>query len=68
MKASKLHEMSNDELAVQLKDLKQELFNLRFQNATGQLGNVMVIQNTKKDIARVKTIIREREMKSAAQN
>ena len=66
MKASKLHEMSNDELAIQLKDLKQELFNLRFQNATGQLGNVMVVQKTKKDIARVKTIIRERELKSAA--
>ena len=67
MKASKLHEMSNDELAEQLKDLKQELFNLRFQNATGQLGNVMVITQTKKDIARVKTILRERELKSAAQ-
>lgn len=67
MKASKLHEMSNDELSVQLKDLKQELFNLRFQNATGQLGNVMVIKQTKKDIARVKTILREREMKSAVQ-
>jgi large subunit ribosomal protein L29 len=67
MKASKLHEMSNDELTQQLKDLKQELFNLRFQNATGQLGNVMVIQTTKKDIARVKTILREREVKSAAQ-
>lgn len=67
MKASKLHEMSNDELTEQLKDLKQELFNLRFQNATGQLGNVMVIQKTKKDIARVKTILREREVKSAAQ-
>ena len=67
MKASKLHEMSNDELKTQLKDLKQELFNLRFQNATGQLGNVMVIKQTKKDIARVKTIIREREVKSAAQ-
>lgn len=67
MKASKLHEMSNDELTEQLKDLKQELFNLRFQNATGQLGNVMVIKQTKRDIARVKTILREREVKSAAQ-
>lgn len=67
MKASKLHEMSNDELSEQLKDLKQELFNLRFQNATGQLGNVMVVQQTKRDIARVKTIMRERELKSAAQ-
>ena len=68
MKASKLHEMTNDELLGQLKDLKQELFNLRFQNATGQLGDVMVIMKTKKDIARVKTILRERELKSAAQS
>jgi large subunit ribosomal protein L29 len=68
MKASKLHDMTNDELAVQMKDLKQELFNLRFQNATGQLGNVMVIQKTKKDIARVKTILRERELKSAMES
>ncbi len=67
MKVSKLHDMSNDELTEQLKDLKQELFNLRFQNATGQLGNVMVIKQTKRDIARVKTILREREVKSAAQ-
>jgi large subunit ribosomal protein L29 len=69
VKASKLRElkeMTNDELAGELKELKQELFNLRFQSATGQLGNVMVIQKTKKDIARVKTIIRERELKSAA--
>ncbi len=65
MKASKLHEMSSDELALKLKDLKQELFNLRFQSATGQLGNVMMINSTKKDIARVKTILRERELKAA---
>ncbi len=68
MKASKLHDMTTDELTVQLRDLKQELFNLRFQNATGQLGNVMVIQKTKKDIARVKTILREREIKSAVRS
>ena len=67
MKASKLHDMTNEELGEQLKDLKQELFNLRFQNATGQLGDVMVIRKTKKDIARVKTILRERELKSAAE-
>lgn len=69
VKASKLRElkeMTNDELANELKNLKQELFNLRFQSATGQLGNVMMIQKTKRDIARVKTIMREREMKSAA--
>ena len=68
MKASKLHEMSNEELAQELKELKQELFNLRFQSATGQLGDVMVIKKTKKDIARVKTILRERELKSAAES
>ena len=69
VKASKLRElkeMTNDELANELKNLKQELFNLRFQSATGQLGNVMMIQKTKRDIARVKTIMRERELNSAA--
>ncbi len=68
MKASKLHDMTNDELNEQLKNLKAELFNLRFQSATGQLGDVMVIMKTRKDIARVKTILRERELKSAAQS
>ena len=68
MKASKLQEMTNDELMGKLTDLKQELFNLRFQNATGQLGNVMVVSSTKKDIARVKTVLRERELRSAAQS
>ena len=68
MKASKLHEMTNDELAGQLKDLKHELFNLRFQNATGGLGNVMTISQTKKDIARVKTVLRERELSAVAEN
>jgi large subunit ribosomal protein L29 len=68
MKASKLQEMTNDELMGKLGDLKQELFNLRFQNATGQLGNVMVVKQTKRDIARVKTVLRERELKSAADN
>jgi len=68
MKASKLHEMTNDELMGQLGDLKQELFNLRFQNATGGLANVMVIKRTKKDIARVKTVLRERELKAAAES
>ena len=68
MKASKLQEMTNDELMGKLSDLKQELFNLRFQNATGQLGNVMVVNSTKKDIARVKTVLRERELKATAQS
>ena len=68
MKASKLQEMTNEELTGQLKDLKQELFNLRFQNATGGLGNVMVISRTKKDIARVKTVLRERELAAVAES
>lgn len=68
MKASKLQEMTNEELMGKLKDLKQELFNLRFQNATGQLGNVMVVKSTKREIARVKTVLRERELKAAAQS
>jgi len=68
MKASKLNEMTNEELMGKLTDLKQELFNLRFQNATGQLGNVMVVRATKKDIARVKTVLRERELKEAVQS
>jgi len=68
MKVSKLQDMTDDELKDQLKNLKQELFNLRFQSATGQLGDVMVIMKTKKDIARVKTILRQRELKSAAQS
>jgi large subunit ribosomal protein L29 len=62
MKAKQFHEMSNDELKVKLKDLKQELFNLRFQHATGQLSNPKSLTVCKKDIARVMTIIREREL------
>ena len=53
---------NEDEITIKLKDLKVELFNLRFQLATGQLENPMRIGGIKKDIARVKTIIREREL------
>ena len=66
MKAKKFHEMQDYELVNQLKDLKTEFFNLRFQHATGQLSNTKSIKEVKKDIARVKTIIRERELKEAA--
>ncbi|SKC35269.1 50S ribosomal protein L29 [Maledivibacter halophilus] len=62
MKASKLRDMTSQELSQKLNDLKAELFNLRFQLATGQLENPMTIRSVKKDIARVKTIIREREL------
>ena len=65
MKANKLHEMNDNELATKLTDLKTEYFNLRFQLATGQLSNPISIKETKRDIARVKTILRERELRSA---
>ena len=61
MKAKEIREMKSDELIVKLNDLKQELFNLRFSHATGQLNNPMQMTACKKDIARIKTILRERE-------
>ena len=54
--------MNDSDLQAKLKDLKVELFNLRFQLATGQLENPMRMGGIRKDIARVKTIIREREL------
>ena len=62
MKAKELHGLTNEELNTKLGELKEELFNLRFRHATGQLENPNVLKNVKKDIARVKTIIREREI------
>ncbi|NLM04226.1 MAG: 50S ribosomal protein L29 [Clostridiales bacterium] len=62
MKANELRKMSDSELKQQLADSKSELFNLRFQLATGQLENPLRIRNVRKEIARVKTIIREREL------
>ncbi len=65
MKANELRELSNEELQDRLVELKGELFNLRFQSATGQLDNPMRIKAVRKDIARVHTILRERELKAA---
>lgn len=62
MKANKFRELSPEELNGKLADLKAELFNLRFQQATGQLQNPMKLSECKKDIARVKTILREHEL------
>ncbi len=62
MKASEIRELTADELNTKLQDLKAELFNLRFQLAINQLDNPMRIQAVKKDIARVKTVIRENEL------
>ncbi len=58
----KVHELRDEELQQKLASLKTELFNLRFSHATGQLNNPLQIQNVRRDIARVKTVIREREM------
>ena len=66
MNAAEIREMNHEELAAKLKDLKAELFNLRFQLAINQLDNPMRINAVKKDIARVKTIIRENELKDSA--
>ena len=62
MKASEIRELSAAELESKLKDLKAELFNLRFQLAINQLDNPMRINAVRKDIARVKTIIREKQI------
>ncbi len=62
MKANEIRQMTDVELNSKLSDLKTELFNLRFQLATGQLDNPMRIKAVRKDIARVKTIMREREL------
>lgn len=64
MKVKDIRNMSDQDLVQKINDLKQELFNLRFQNATGQLENVHAIGNVKRDIARVKTIQRQRELNS----
>ena len=57
MKASELRNMSAEQLTAKLKELKAELFNLRFQHAINQLENPMRIQAVKKDIARINTVL-----------
>ena len=64
MKASEIRELTNEELKTKLKDLKAELFNLRFQLEINQLENPMRIKAVKKDIARVQTILRQNELNS----
>ena len=63
MKANKLRDMSVKELEQKLNELKGELFNLRFQMATGQMENPMRVKDVKKSIARIKTILKENELK-----
>lgn len=60
--AHELHELSMDELSAKLRESKEELFNLRFQSATGQLENNSRLRTVKKDIARIYTVVNEREL------
>lgn len=65
MELKKMREMSEAELNAELLKMKKDLFNLRFQHVTGQLENPIKMRETKRDIARVKTIIREKELAKA---
>ena len=62
MKAKELRDLSAEELREKEQGLSQELFNLRFQKATGQLGNTAMLVKTKRDLARVKTVLKEVEI------
>lgn len=62
MKGKELRQLNEGELLEKEKNLSEELFNLRFQHATGQLENVMRIPQIKRDIARIKTILREKAL------
>ncbi|MBR6013922.1 MAG: 50S ribosomal protein L29 [Selenomonadaceae bacterium] len=63
MKVNEIRDLSADEQTQKLQSLKEELFNLRFQHATGQLENPMRLREVKKSIAQVRTIQRENELK-----
>ena len=62
MELNKMREMTDIELTTELEKMKKELFNLRFQHVTGQLENPVKMREVKRNIARVKTIIREKEL------
>ena len=63
MKINDIKNLTTSELTAKLSELKNELFNLRFSHATGNLANPMQLHNVKKDIARVNTVIRARQIK-----
>jgi len=65
MKAAELHETTIDELRKKEQDLRKELFNLRFQQATGEIENPMRIRAIKKDIAKILTVITEKNKRKA---
>ena len=64
--AGELRELTDDELAEKLRESKEELFNLRFQMATGQLANNRRLRTVRQEIARIYTVLRERELGLAA--
>lgn len=67
MKPTEIRRLSDEELERKARELKDELFNLRFQKATGQLENPLRLREVRRDIARCKTILRERELERAAE-
>ena len=68
LKVSEIKELGREEIERKLDETKEELFNLRFQNATGQLDNYKRIRELKRDVARIKTILREDEIASAEES
>ena len=66
MKARELREMSDEELESRERDLTEEVFNLRFQIAAGMAENPQILRNVRKDLARVKTVRRQRELMQQA--
>ncbi len=68
MKASEIREWSSDELRQKIDEFTEELFNLRFQHATDQLENPMRLGHVRRDIARMKTVVKERELTSSGES
>ena len=68
MKASEIREWSSDEIRQKIDELTEELFNLRFQHATDQLENPMRVGHVRRDIARMKTVVKERELTSSGES
>jgi large subunit ribosomal protein L29 len=67
MKADKVREMSAEELNAKERELSEQLFKLRFQKSIGQLDNALKIRETRRDIARVKTVLRQKRAQAAAE-
>ena len=68
MKASEIRELSQEELQRKVEELKQVLFNLRFQHEIGQLENPQKVKQTRREVARVRTVLRERELAPSTAN